>query len=57
MDEKLKILLEKEGIDEKYISFFATSKLERIVVSPKMQTWTIYIYNEEMYPSEVLEDL
>ncbi len=57
MDEKLKILLEKEGIDEKYISFFATSKLERIVVSPKMQTWTIYIYNEEMYPREVLEEL
>lgn len=57
MDEKLKILLEKEEIEKTYISFFATSKLERIVVSPKTKTWTIYLHNEKMYPKEVLEAL
>lgn len=57
MDEKLKILLEKEEIDEAYLSFFATSKLERIVISPKNKTWTIYLSNIDMYPKEVIEKL
>ncbi len=57
MDEKLKILLEKEEIKEEYISFFAASKLEKIVVSPKNKSWTIYIHNESMYPKEVIAEL
>ncbi len=57
MDEKLKVLLMKEEIENKYISFFATSKLQRIVVSPKNKTWTIYIENEKMYPKEVIKVL
>ncbi len=57
MDEKLKILLNKEEIENKYISFFATTKLKRIVVSPKSKTWTIYLENKEMYPVEVIHSL
>jgi len=57
MDEKLKILLLKEEIENKYISSFATTKLKRIVVSPKNKTWTIYLENETMYKKEIIETL
>jgi len=57
MDEKLRILLTKEEIDDTYISSFTDSKLERIVVSKKNKTWTIYLQNNEMYPKEIIREL
>ena len=57
MDEKLKILLDKEEIDPQYISSFTNCKLEKIVVSPKNKTWTIYLKNVEMFSKEMIREL
>lgn len=57
MDEKIKILLDKINIDKENYQYFSDSKLTKIKISSKNDSWNIFIEKDELLPVEVLEEL
>lgn len=57
MDEKIKILLDKIGIDNDNYQYFNDAAIKRIVVSSRSKSWNIYIDKKTPLPLNVLEEL
>ncbi len=57
MDEKIKILLDKINIDKDNYQYFSDSKLTKIKINSKNNTWNIFIEKETLLPINVLEEL
>ena len=48
MEEKIKILLDKINIGEKFFQYFNDAKILKIKVNPKTKSWNIYSEKEEI---------
>ncbi len=57
MDDKIKILLDKINIDETSYQYFNDSKITKIKVNSKTNSWNIFIDKDELLPVEILEEL
>ncbi len=57
MEEKVKVLVERLKIEERYFSYFKDAKINRIVASTKNSTLTFFITIEDYLPVELLEQI
>ncbi len=57
MDNKVKILLDKIGIDENSYQYFNDAEITKIKVSSKTNNWNIFITKTKLLPVKVLEEL
>ena len=57
MDNKIKILLDKIGIDENSYQYFNDAVITKIKVNSKTNNWNIFITKTKLLPLKVLEEL
>ena len=57
MEDKIKILLDKIGIEKDNYKYFENAKLTKIKVNSKNNSWNIFIKNENPFPLEIIEEL
>ncbi len=57
MDDKIKILLDKIGIDENHYTYFNDAKITKIKVNSKSNSWNIFIDKDELLPIDIYEEL
>ena len=57
MDNKVKILLDKIGIDENSYQYFNDTVITKIKVNSKTNNWNIFITKTKLLPVKILEEL
>lgn len=57
MNDKIKILLDKIGIDENNYQYFSDAKLTKIKINSKSNDWNIFIEKDTLLPLDVLREL
>ena len=57
MDNKVKILLDKIGIDENSYQYFNDAVITKIKVNSKTNNWNIFITKTKLLPVKILEEL
>lgn len=57
MDEKIKVLLDKIGMEEESFPYFNDAKLTKIKINSKTNNWNIMIEKETLLPLEILKEL
>ncbi len=57
MDEKIQILLDKINIDEDSYQYFYDSKITKIKVNSRIDSWLIFIEKDELLPIQIYEEL
>ena len=57
MNDKIKILLDKIGIDEDHYTYFNDAQITKIKVNSKSNSWNIFIDKEELLPIDIYEEL
>ena len=57
MDDKIKILIDKIGIDENHYTYFNDAKITKIKVNSKTNSWNIFIDKDELLPIDIYEEL
>ena len=57
MDDKIKILIDKIGIDEEHYTYFNDAKITKIKVNSKTNSWNIFIDKDELLPIDIYEEL
>src|SRR5690554_980306 len=57
MSDKLKILLDKIGLDEDYYSSFENGKIEKILIDKKNKVWNIILNLEKTIDIDVLKKM
>ncbi|MFA5407851.1 MAG: PolC-type DNA polymerase III N-terminal domain-containing protein, partial [Bacilli bacterium] len=56
MNEKLKTLLDKIGLDDKYYVFFEKGKIEKLLINKEQKIWQFVIHIENILPTDVLKE-
>ena len=57
MDSKVKILLDKIGIDNNNYQYFSDCKITRITISKSNDKWIIYLKKDYLLPLSIYEEL
>ena len=57
MEEKIKIFLDKIGIEKDHYNYFLDAKITKIKVNKKENKWTIYIEKEKMLDIEIIKEI
>ena len=57
MEEKIKILLDRIGLQEDHYNYFLDSKLKKIKVSRNDNSWILFIEKDTMLPLEIIKEM
>ena len=57
MDDKIKILLDKIGIDSNNYQYFNDAKITKIKVNSKSDSWNVFIDKDNLLPLNIYEEL
>ena len=57
MEEKMGLLLDRIGLDKDHYDYFKNSKLKKIKVSRKNNSWIFFIEVSDMLPIEIIKEM